>query len=120
MFNIKRIGIAFSVLALVGLTGALMSGSAFAHPKQSDHEKDITCHYQEMVTEVLEVTDPVTGAILVEGVKGEEEAWKVINNDPKSRDSHAAHGDEMIYDGLLKVPTGFTVADCEQRDADLV
>ncbi len=47
MLNIRKIGITLSVLALVGMIGALMAGPAFAAPKPKEaHFKVEVCHFQ--------------------------------------------------------------------------
>jgi len=103
MFNFKKIGIILSVLALVGLTGALMAGPAFAKPKgdDGDHKmmKTNVCHYQEEVDKVMSL-DGVTVM-----VKHEDEGWANINIDNRALKAHVgdefgrvAHNDVSVRD----------------------
>lgn len=112
MFNIKRIGIAFSVLALVGLVGALMVGPAFASPGNGngkgpgakENHKVAVCHYGEerLANAELEIT-------------AEDAAWAFINIDTSAELDHVGvHNDGTTYDFVIdEGVAGNTTADCQ-------
>ena len=86
MFNFKKIGITLGILGVVGLTGALMVGPAFASPKDkgglggTDHgsNKDNICHYNALVMD-----DTTT-----EVDESEAEAWMDKTVDSSSSYKH--------------------------------
>jgi len=60
MFNIKRIGIILSVLALVALAGGLMASPVLAKKPQSKHAKYAICHYEgpEYILDLSDTDNP--------------------------------------------------------------
>ena len=109
MFNIKTIGIAFSILALVGLIGALLAGPAFARPPDSKHEKMTMCHYSEAEF----VLEGEFAGDLIDGT----DAWHIVDVSNDSVDKHIANhsdpdgdvADFVIFDN----DGGVTADDCQ-------
>ena len=104
MFTIKKIGIAFSVLALVGLVGGLMAGPAFASKPESAHKTSI-CHYNG--EDVFAAgPDEILGT--VDDVLVEAMGWYFRKVDDASVEDHMANhvserdgGDFLIDDPEL-------------------
>ena len=75
--------LALSIMGLVGLTGALLVGAAFASPRESSQE-DLVCHYQEYeaATEFTPEQPFAGGGGGMETVQSSNRAeWSMINVD---------------------------------------
>ena len=82
--------LALSIMGLVGLTGALLIGAAFAPPEESNHEH-LVCHYQkhEAATEFTPEQPFAVGGGGMETVQGSNRAeWSMINMDTKALVAH--------------------------------
>ena len=116
MFNIKRIALALSILGLVGLTGALLAGPAFAKAPESKHAKFDICHYGDG-----DWVDNGNGLELVPDSDG----WMVKNTSNDSvqdhLDNHTDGTDDDVLIGDLSgtMFAGFfsiSAQECEDRN----
>ena len=104
MFNFKKIGITLGILGVVGLTGALMVGPAFAAPKA----KVTMCHYGAY-EEIITVVDDVEVTTI------DEAGWALINVSESSVPDHLLNHFEDVEGGAADfvADTAELVADCQ-------
>jgi len=82
--------LALSIMGLVGLTGALLVGAAFASPKESSQEH-VVCHHQEYeaAPEFIQEQPSAGGGGGIETVQGSYRAeWSMIKVDMKALVAH--------------------------------
>ena len=114
MFNFKKIGITPGILGMVGLTGALMAGTAFAGKggkgndngkTDSGHRVDM-CHFNEEI-EYNVAGDPTSGTLEAVGwylkdFDADSQLKHEINHDDTTtNDFEILFESELVSDGVM-------------------